>query len=235
MEKIIESEAIKRFVTVDEFPSGSGYGSGYGYGDGSGYGSGYGDGSGSGYGYGDGSGYGSGYGDGSGYGSGSGYGYGYGYGKNIEYINGQKVYQIDDVPTLIDSAHGNYAKGHILIDDLTTEPCFIAKQGNFFAHGETLKQALADAMEKFTTSQPIEQRIAQFNSKYPDRNVKIPASELFSWHHILTGSCLMGRQQWCQQHGIDYVNDFFTVNEFISLTRNAYGGDIIKQLESSRP
>ena len=219
---------------------GYGYGSGYGSGDGSGPGSGYGSGEGYGYGYGDGDGYGygSGYGDGSGYGSGEGYGDGYGdgdgYGLNIEYFNGQKVYHIDNVPTLIDSVHGNYAKGRILNSDLTTKYCYVAKQGNFFAHGETLKQAMADVMEKYTENQPVKQRIAEFNCKFPDRNKKVPASELFSWHHILTGSCLMGRKHFCEQRGLDYENGLYTVNEFILLTKNAYGGEIIRQLEDSK-
>ncbi|MBQ1295079.1 MAG: hypothetical protein IIY21_13640, partial [Clostridiales bacterium] len=89
------------------------------------------------------SGYGYGYGDGDGSGSGDGYGDGYGY--NIEYFNSQRVYKIDDINTLIDSVHGNYAKGRILCDDLTTKDCYVAKCGNYFAHGETLKQAMSDA------------------------------------------------------------------------------------------
>ncbi len=205
-------ELIKSFLTIG-YGDGDGYGSGYGYGDGDGYGSG------DGYGYGDG------YGDGDGDGDGSG----------VEYLNGQKVYRIDGVSTLIDSVHVNYARGRILRDDLTTSDCFIAKCGNYFAHGDTLKQALTDAREKYEENAPIEERIARFNQQYPDRDVKVPAPELFSWHHILTGSCLMGRKEFCREHNLDYENGSYTVNEFIQLTRNAYGGEIIRQLESSRP
>ena len=146
-------------------------------------------------------------------------------------MNDQSVYSIDGVPTLIDSVHGNYAKARILKDDLTTSECFIAKCGNYFAHGETLKQAMLDAREKYEEHAPIEERLARFNEKYPDRDVKVPAPELFSWHHILTGSCLMGRKQFCEQHGLDYENGMYSVNEFIQLTRNAYGGNIIRRLE----
>ena len=218
---------IEDFLRVDEFPNG------YGSGDGSGDGYGYGSGDGSGYGYGDGSGDGYGSGDGSGSGSGDGYGYGYGYGDGIEELDHQKVYKIDGVQTIIDSVHGNYAKGKILNDDLTTKECFIAKCGNFFAHGETLKQALADASEKYNENKPLEERIAEFNETYPDNDAPIDGNELFSWHHVLTGSCLFGRKEFCSSKGLD-INAKYTVREFISLTENAFGSDAIKKLKISR-
>ena len=213
MEKVREPEEVRRFILINEFPSGSGSGDGYGSGNGSGNGSGY----------------------GSGNGSGDGYGNGYGNGDGLEYFNGQKVYGIDGVNTLIDSVHGNYAKGRILSNDLITEDCYIAKQGNFFAHGDTLKEAFESVMEKCLENRPIEERIAEFNSKFPDRERKYPASEFFSWHHILTGSCLMGRKQFCKKHGLDYENGEYTVNEFIELTKDAYGGDNIIQLRDTLP
>lgn len=262
MEKV--KEKILNFLQVNEYSSGFGYnfdyelgrgsggGSGSGFNDGRGYGSGcgydagysYDDDTGHGYGYGSGSGStsgdeGFGEGDGDGYGAYDGFGYGYGYGfednNNIEYLNFQKIYTIDGICTLIDSVHGNFAQGRILNSDLTTLPCFIAKYGNFFAHGKTLKQALFDAQEKYNANRPLEERILEFNKKYPDRDKKVPASELFSWHHILTGSCLMGRKYFCEQHNLDYVNGKYTVNEFIAITKYAYGGDIIEKLEVTFP
>lgn len=255
MEKVKEKEKILNFLQVDEYPlgfdfdgDGSGSGSGSGFIDSRGYGCGfqagysYDDDAGGGYGYGysDTSMSGEGLGDGKadGYGSYDGYGYGYGYvdaTSNIEYLNFQKVYIIDGISTLIDSVHGNFAKGRILNSDLTTLPCFIAKCGNFFAHGKTLKQAMSDAQEKYNANKPLEERILEFNKKYPDRDKKVPASELFSWHHILTGSCLMGRKYFCEQHNLDYVNGEYTVNEFIAITKYAYGGDIIEKLEETLP
>ena len=161
------------------------------------------------------------------YGSGSGYGYGI-----LEY-NHQKVYKIDGIPTIIDSVHGNYAKGKILRNDLTVIECYIAKYGNFFAHGDTLKQALQDVSEKYNENKPLEERIYEFNEKYPDDDIPIDGNELFSWHHILTGSCLFGRQSFCQDHDFN-INDKYTVRQFISLTENAFGSEEIKQLKQSR-
>ena len=232
-------EEIARFLLVSGkglgfgFDDGDGYGKGYGSGSGSSYGKGYGDGYGNGYGNGYGKGYGEGYGSGygsdDGSGSGHGSGDGSGDGSGITKINGKRVYQIDGIPTLIDSVHGNYAKGRILNDDFTFTPTFIAKVGNYFAHGETLREAMADVQEKYNENSPLSERIAEFKKEFPDFEKPIDAQRLFDWHHILTGSCLQGRKEFCQNNGID-LNSQYTVNEFIELTKNKYGGDIIKML-----
>ena len=169
--------------------------------------------------------------DGSGYGSGD----GYGSGKNIEAFHGQSVHIIDSVQTLIDKVHGNYAIGRILNSDFTTKPCYIAKCGNYFAHGDTLEDAVCDARSKYEESMSIEERIKLFNEQFPDRDKKVSAKELFVWHHTLTGSCLAGRKHFCEEYGLDYENGEYTVNEFIQLTKDAYNGSIIRQLEESKP
>ena len=216
-------DAIAKFLSY-------GYGSGYGYGDGSGngFGDGYGDGDGSGdgsgYGYGDGSGYGSGDGDGDGDGS----GYGSGYGSGIKSFNSMPIYSIDGVPTIIYSVKRNIAKSAILQDDLTLLPCYVAKIENSFAHGETIKQAVCDAQSKAFASMPLSDRITRFVNKFR-LDVKYYASEFFEWHGVLTGSCKMGREQFCKERGIG-MTDQMTVSEFIGYTINSYGGDAIKTL-----
>ena len=225
------------------YGDGSGYGSGYGdgygygYGDGSGYGSGYGygygdgDGDGSGYGSGDGYGYGSGYGDGSGYGSGYGDGYGYGDGGLSE-INGQKVYLVDDTPTILSSIHGNVAKGFILKSDFTMDPCFIVKGNGMFAHGATLREAMSDLTEKMFEDMPEDERIAEFIKAHPDKNKAYPNQDLFDWHHRLTGSCMAGRKAFVENHGLTLDGET-TVSDFIKLTENAYNGYVIKNLDKA--
>lgn len=59
---------------------------------------------------------------------------------------------------------------------------------------------------------------------------KYSAKDLFIWHHVLTGSCKAGREAFCKDKGIDVDNDRFTVYEFIELTKNSYGGEIIRKL-----
>ena len=214
--------------------SGFGYGSGNGYGYGSGYGdgSGYGYGDGSGDGFGNGSGYGSGYGDGSGYGSGDGYGDGSGdgFGNGINTFCGKKVYIIDDMQTIIESVRGNIAKGYILQSDLTLTPCHVVKENGKFAHGNTLREAFEALQEKLYDDSTEEQRLQKFREHFPDFSKEYPAKELFVWHHVLTGSCKAGREAFCRDNGIDINNDTFTIHEFISLTKNSYGGETIKKL-----
>ena len=211
---------------------GSGDGSGYGCGDGYGYGSGSGDGYGYGYGYGSGSGYGygDGYGYGYGYGSGYGDGDGYGYGSGIKSINGNSIYVVDSIPTIITNVKGNIAKGFILQSDLSLTPCFIAKENNQFSHGNTLHEAFESLREKLYDDSTEEERILKFKEHFSDFSRKYSAKDLFIWHHVLTGSCKAGREAFCKDKGIDVDNDRFTVYEFIELTKNSYGGEIIRKL-----
>ena len=227
-------EKIKEFLAVN-----SGDGDGYGYGDGSGHGDGsvHGDGSGYGDGYGSGSGYGygrgDGYGSGSSSGSSSGYGYGRGDGYGIKSINGETIYIIDCVPTLLDRVKGNFAKGRILKDDLTLERCYVAKQDRYFAHGKTLREAMTALKDKLFEDMPEEERIAEF-VKAHKWGEQYSAVDFYDWHHKLTGSCDMGRREFAASHGFKVTEDeLLTVEEFIKLTENSYGSTTIRKLEEA--
>ena len=178
------------------------------------------------YGYGSGSGFGYGYGYGFGYGDGS----GYGDGDGIKSYNGHEVYRIDDMQTIIYSVHGNIARGATINSDLSLADCYIAKCGDYFAHGETAKQAMADAQSKAWQNKPIEERIDYVIGKYPNVDVPIEHSTLFSLHNFLTGSCLFGRQEFAKSHSLDPEHGAMTMREFIHLTKDAYGEDNIRQL-----
>lgn len=229
-------EKIKAFLLFS-----SGCGSGYGYGDGFGDGYGYGDGSGYGFGdgYGDGFGDGDGYGDGYGDGSGSGYGYGYGFGDGygsglgdgIKSFDQETVYQIDGVNTLIRSVRGNTAHGAILNGNLTLTPCYIVKQDGVFAHGETLREAMEALREKLFEDMPEDERIDAF-LRETDREKTYPTQYFYDWHHRLTGSCDMGRKQFAHDHGVDLEHGMMTLMEFLELTKDAYGGDVIRKVIS---
>ena len=221
---------IKNFLNLS-YGDGSGYGSssdnGYGYGSGSVYGSNYGDGSGSG------DGHGSGYGDGHGYSSGNGYGYGSGYssayGYGIKEVNGNTVYIVDNVPTIIKSVRDNIAQGFILQHDFTLKPCYIVKEQNMFAHGDTLHDAFTALQEKLYDDSTEEERMEAFRKKFPEYNTLYPNRDLFAYHHVLTGSCRMGRESFCKDKGID-LDGSTTVREFVELTKDSYGGDVICKL-----
>lgn len=211
----------------DNYDNGSGSGSGDDYAFGDCYGSS--DGSGDGSGYGQVSGCGDGSGDGSGYGSGYGYGFGDCYDYNLKSINGKKIYMIDGIAITISHIHGNIAKGTIINRDLTETPCYIVKEGKYFAHGKTLAEAREELQDKLFNKMSVEKRIAAFWTCHK-KGVKYPTKDFFEWHHKLTRSCLMGRQQFAKDHDVDLDGEM-TVEEFIALTKNAFGGDIIKRLE----
>lgn len=205
-------EMIRKFLEVCS-------GDGYGYGRGYGYG--YGDGSGSGDGDGYGRGRGSGYGDGRGDGSGDLFGV---------VLNSHKIHNIDGVKTIIYSVHKDCAKGAIVNDDLTLTPCYIVKRQNFFAHGDTIHKAQEAINQKLLQNMPIEERIKAFREKFKSGISYYPIKAFYEWHNTLTGSCEMGRNQFAKEHNVD-LNSKMTVKEFILLTENAYGGDIIKMLK----
>lgn len=236
--EVLTREALTRevFLHTDFDDSDSGYGSGSGSGDGSGdgYGDGYGDGSGDGcgdgYGYDSGDGCGDGYGYGPGYGFGIGIGYGTGSGYGIKFLNGQMVDMIDGIPTILTRIIGDAAKGFIVRADLSLAPTFVCKQGNAFAHGETLHKAREALLEKLFDDMPTEERIKAFCAEFKP-GVKRPAMDFFSWHHRLTGSCEQGRREFARQHDVDIDRDALTPEEFFALTRDSYGGSIIRQTE----
>lgn len=241
-------ENIKKFLATDyncDSDSGFGYGNddcyggGDGYGDRNGYGDGDGDGNGCGNGYGDGYGDGCGNGYGYGYGNGNGNGYVDSYGNGFDYdcnditfIDGHSVYMVDGIPTIITSAKRNLAKGFMLNKDLTTTPCYIAKCGNTFAHGETLTCAREALQDKLFDNMSEEERIDVFLNTFNTTD-KYPAKLFYNWHHRLTLSCEMGRQAFVKNHGIDLDNDVFTVREFCELCKNDYGNSVIRKILAS--
>jgi hypothetical protein len=227
-------ESIERFLAVpfgDGCGSGSGYGCsyGYGYGSGDGLGSGYGSGSGSGYGYGSGSGYIDGLGCGYGFGESSGHGpgCGNGLGEGIAFIDNDPLYLIDEVPTAIFKVKGDIAQGAILQEDLSFKPCWIAKVDGYFAHGETLREAVADAQAKALEHEPVESRVDRFMQQFPNGAT---GKELFDWHGILTTSCKMGREHFVQSREID-LDQHYTLAEFVSITKDAYPHKAMTLLE----
>ncbi len=196
-----------------EFLSGSN-GSGDGSGDGSGYGDGSGDGNG----------------DGNGYGSGNGSGDGSGDGYGFKSINGELIWYVDGVRTIIREIRGDVAKGAIVNSDFTVTDCYIVKRDGKFAHGKTLHEAHESLMDKLFEEFTEEERVERFREAYPDFDARIPAKELFDWHNRLTGSCLMGRRAFAKDRGIDIDKDSFTVKEFVELTKNSYGGEIVRMI-----
>ena len=186
--------------------------SGYGYGSGSG----------------DGSGYGYVYGYGSGDGYGGGYGYGYGSGDGLKSFNGEKVYILDSIPCTFISIKKNIALVNVINKDLTTTKTFLAKDETFFAHGETIKEAIEAAYQKKIINMDVESKINLFVKTFDFNSVQSNRT-FFDWHYALTGSCELGRNIFVKENAID-LNKSMSTKEFLELTKNAYGGETIKKI-----
>ena len=241
----VTREEVERFLsikTINGEGCGCSLGDGYGYGKGYGYGTGYGPGSGyntesgggGGHYYGNGFGYSNGSGDGDGLCCGYGSEDGSGEGGDVSVIdiktfNEHIVDYIDGVPTIITHIHKDVASGFIIRFDMTLLPCYVAKAGNYFAHGKTLKDAVIDAEAKEMYNMPIEERIEKFIEVFGSVDSEHTGKEFYDWHHILTGSCRMGRDKFCEENGIDLTKKY-SVRYFLNITKNSYGGDIIKQI-----
>ena len=206
---------------------GDGDGSGYGYGDGDGCGSICRIGSGRGSGNGDGLSCGGGFGDRDAYVDGE--GVGSDVGDGVKELNGDNVYLVDEIQTIIKSVRGNIAQGFILNRDLTLQPCYIVKEQNLFSHGETLHDAFMALQEKLYDDSTEEVRIEAFVKKFPDYDTPYPNRDLFTYHHVLTGSCRFGRESFCKDNGIN-LDGSTTVREFVTLTKDSYGSETIRRL-----
>lgn len=214
---------------------GFGYGRGCSSGIGSGYSDGYSRGDGGGYGYsgvfvdgpGEGSGFGSG--DGCGAGSDNGHGSGYGDGRGIVRFEKKPVVFVDDIKTVVSSIKENVMSGYILNSDFTKEKCYVVKGNGFFAHGKTIKEAQKALVEKYMESMDEDDIFEKFMSEF-NHGEKYKGAKFFDWHHYLTGSCLMGRESFVKNHGLDLEKEY-AVEEFFDLCRNDYGGEVIQRLE----
>ena len=149
----------------------------------------------------------------------------------VSTLNGQSVYLIDGIRTIINSVHKNVAKGVVVNDDSSMTDCYVVRIGNYFAHGTTPREAWKDALKKSFLEYPVEDRIKKIIEKYPDLDKKIQHRELFALHNSLTGSCRFGREHFAKEHNINTETGEMSMREFIKITKDAYfGGDIIKQL-----
>ena len=139
------------------------------------------------------------------------------------------MFAIDGIATFIKHIKGNVAKGFILNRDFTTEPCYIVKGNGYFAHGKTIREAQQALVEKYIENMDEDEVIEKFMSEF-EHGKKYKGTVFFDWHHYLTGSCLMGRESFVKNHGLNLENEF-TVDEFIELCRDDYGSEVIRHLE----
>ena len=136
---------------------------------------------------------------------------------------------VDNVLTIIISIHMALAKGFILNSDLSLDPCYVVKGNGLFAHGKTPQKAQEALQKKIFEDMDPDEAIEKFFETFK-QGESYSGHEFFEWHHYLTGSCEMGRTAFVRNRGID-LDKTYTVDEFIKLTENDYGGDVIRRLK----
>lgn len=154
--------------------------------------------------------------------------------ESVMQFQDDDVYSVDGIMTIITNVKSNYARGFIINDDMTLSKTYIARIGNCFAHGRTLKEAFDSATSKYNIKVPVEDRIRATVEKYPTLDTEVPNSELFKLHNILTGSCLYGREIFAKAHNLNKKTGSMTMRQFIELTKNgSFGSDIIVKLSDA--
>ena len=95
--------------------------------------------------------------------------------------------------------------------------------------GQTSKKAMQALQAKIFRNMDTEELIGQFRNKFNNTS-KYKGTTFYEWHHILTGSCEMGRDNFVKEHNLS-LNKMYSVKDFIELTEDDYGGEIIKELK----
>ena len=140
------------------------------------------------------------------------------------------VFYIDGIPTIIDKIRGNVAKCRMVSEiDFSTKLCYVAKNGKYFAHEETMRRAIESVQNKMYSNLNVEDKIKEFRNKFKN-NIKYSSQTFFKWHNILTGSCEAGRKYFIANNNVD-MSKKYTVKEFIRICENSFGGSIIKKLK----
>lgn len=107
---------------------------------------------------------------------------------------------------------------------------YLISKNGLSAHGDTLKLAKEALEKKILNSKEWIDNINLFIEFCKNKEV-ILNSDLFDWHFKITGSCELGRRQFCETHKID-LKDSMTLDDFIKLTEKQYGSERINVLKT---
>lgn len=155
---------------------------------------------------------------------------GSGTGYKIKILNANEVHYVDNIPCIFHSIKGNIAKVTIINQWNYQDEgiAYIAKNDYFFAHGKSIREAVEALNAKYYATLDTEGKIVEFKKLF--QNGAVDVKTLHTWHGILTGSCELGRSQFQKEHGLS-DDDTLTIDEFIALTKNAYGSAVIEKIK----
>lgn len=147
----------------------------------------------------------------------------------IKTHNGNKVYYINDVPTVIKSINCGIGHGYIIDNNGKSVEKFVAKSYNIFVFGDSFDEVYDKLYEKDRIKEYSEIFINKFVEHFK-LNRKYNFSELAFWHRNLTGACIEGIMLFCKDNNINFENDKMTVQEFLNISKNSYGKSIVKNI-----
>lgn len=146
----------------------------------------------------------------------------------ITRFNGEPVYYIDGMPTVLKSVHGDLAHGYTVGDDLTTSECYVARGQGYFAHGKSAEEAVSSLERKIVAGMDTGARVEEFVKRF-SKDGRYPVRDFYEWHGLLTGSCTFGRDSFAREHGISMDGEMGT-REFLALTKDAFGREVIQKV-----
>ena len=100
------------------------------------------------------------------------------------------------------------------------ENCFIAQRDKYYAHGETIKQAIEDVNFKFLQKTVNLDNLILEIKKRGDMSI--------SEYRLLTGACSVGVNGFLKEKGIKKTK--LSINKVLEITKGHYGGDKIYNL-----
>jgi hypothetical protein len=102
--------------------------------------------------------------------------------------------------------------------------CYVASRGDFYAHGETLKEAIEDVNFKYLQeSQDISEVIER---------VRETQMVNLTDYRLITGACRLGCKEFLKDKGLLDKTEL-PLNQVLELTANAYGGGRMAELFSN--
>lgn len=108
-------------------------------------------------------------------------------------------------------------------------PTYVVKGSNKFAHGKTLKEAFEALEAKVYEDLDHDEAIRLFKEKFNNKD-SYSGHDFLKWHHIVTGSCLQGRNEFVSDGGYS-LDDKYTVKQFLQIVKGAYGWNMLQELE----
>jgi hypothetical protein len=107
-----------------------------------------------------------------------------------------------------------YFKGGRLED---LPKCIIAQRGEYFAHGETIKQSINDVNFKYLQNTL---NIDELVSEIKERGT-ISRND----YRLITGACSFGVNQFCKDNNISDDIEFLPIDKVLPMIQGHYGYD----------